>query len=293
MSYLLGVLIAISAGMAANIGILLQKKAVNELSEGEKIGVNLFKKPLWLLGFVIGTILGATLFFLANTPQWGVGPALVPGLAASGYILLTIGSIKLLKEEVTRQDVVGIILMIGGITFLGFSQLEIKIEDPSILNTEFLIRATIYTISLFSLAISCQILQRAREKYRGIFLAIFSGSMFMTSNLWVAIVMGLFAPVLGAGQYIPLFTVTCIILIVTNVYGIFKIQQAFQHGDASKLIPVQQAPVQVGPILVYFVIFMWSAPKIYSLPFIISGVILILSSSIFLARRQAQLEKIK
>lgn len=291
--YLLGVFIAISAGIASHIGLLLQKKAINELSKGEGIGRSLLKKPVWVLGIFIGSILAAVLFFLANTPEWGVGAGLVPGLSAFGLIIMAIGSIKLLHERLNRYDLVGIGLMIGGIAFLGFSQLEIKITNPSIFDTAFLIRASIFTLVLVSISLFCHFYQRKNERYRGFLLTIFSGSMFATSNLWVAVVMGLFGPVFGSGQYLGLFAVTCIILIVTNVLGVFKMQQAFQHGDASKLIPVQQAPIQIGPVFVYFVIFIFIPPYVFSFPFMLGGVILVLTSSMFLAKRQAQLEAIK
>ncbi len=290
--YLLGVFIAISAGIAANIGMLMQKKAINELPKGETIGKKLLRNPIWVLGIFIGVILGAVLFFLANTPEWGVGAGLVPGLSAFGLIILAIGSLKILNERINRQDVLGILLMIGGITLLGFSELEIKIDTGS-LELGFFLRATIFSTILVSIALFCHFFQRKNERHRGLFLAIFSGSMFAASNLWVAVVMALFGPVFGAGQYLGLFAITCVILIVTNVLGIFKLQQAFLHGDVSRLVPVQLVPIQVGPVFVYFVIFMLAPPKSYSLPVMIVGVILILVSSIFLARRQAQLEEIK
>ena len=291
--YLLGVFIAISAGIASNFGMLLQKKAINELPKGEKIGRKLLKNPIWVVGIFIGVILGAMLFFLANTPQWGVGAGLVPGLSAFGLIILAIGSTKILNERINRQDVLGILLMIGGITLLGLSELEIKIDNLSSLDLGFFIRATLFTTIFVSISLFCHYFQRKNEQYRGLFLVIFSGSMFAASNLWVAVVMSLFGPVFGAGQYIGLFAITCIILIITNVIGIFKLQQAFLHGDVSKLVPVQLVPIQIGPIFVYFVIFTLVPPQIYSLPFLIVGVFLILVSSTFLARRQAQLEEIK
>ena len=77
------------------------------------------------------------------------------------------------------------------------------------------------------------------------------------------------------------------------ILGIFKIQQAFQHGQASSLIPIQQVPIQLGPIFVYFSIFMLTPPQIYSFPFMLIAVGCIILSSFLLAQRQAQLEEIK
>ncbi len=293
LNYLIGVFLAVGAGISNNIGLLLQKKVVNELPEGEKVGRNLLKKPLWILGLSFELVLGTTFFLLAFTPKWGIGAALVPGLMAAGLIVLAIGSIKLLKESVTKQDVLGILLMIVGIAFLGFSELEIKVENPEVFDANLLSRAAIFTIVFIAISLFCQVFQGRQKKYQGILLAIFSGAMFATSNFWVQPLMALFGVVFGAGQYIGFFLITITILILTNIFGIFKIQQAFQHGHASKLIPIQQLPIQIGPIFIYFAIFMWMAPKVYSLPFMIIAVTLVIASSFLLARRQAQLEEIK
>ena len=116
--------------------------------------------------------------------------------------------------------------------------------------------------------------------------------MFSLSNFWVAPLITLMALAFG-GQYILFFIIAIVILLAVNVLGIFKIQQSFQHGQAANLIPIQQVPIQITPIFVYFAIFLLTPPTILSLPFMIGGIALIIISSFLLAKRQAQLEEIK
>lgn len=289
--YLIGVLLAVGAGCCNNVGLLLQKKVVNELPEGEKVGRNLLKKPLWILGLCFELVFGTTLFLLANSSAIGIGPSLVPGLMASGLIVLAIGSIKMLKESVKKEEIIGISLMIAAIALLGFSQLETHITEANLVDMGFIMRVVIFTAIFVSIALSCQIVQRKTAKWRGVLLAIFSGCMFATSNFWVAPLIGIFE--FGFLSYVLLFVVTCLMLVIVNIFGIFKIQQAFQHGQASNLIPIQQVAIQIGPIFVYFAIFMVIPPNLYGLPFMLIGVALIIISSFLLAKRQGQLEEIK
>ena len=52
-NYLLGIIFALIAGIATFLGIVLQKKVLNQLLEGKKVGKHLFKEPIWVLGLFI------------------------------------------------------------------------------------------------------------------------------------------------------------------------------------------------------------------------------------------------
>ncbi len=288
-TYLIGVLCAIGSGILNNLGTVVQKKVVNELPEGEKIGRNLLKSPMWLFGLVLQFALGTVLFLIAIDI---IGVALTPGLMAAGLIFLAIGSVKILGEHLKKQEVIGIILMVVAITILGFSELETTITPIELSNTNFIVRTTVFTLILWGLAIFCELYQRRRAKYRGISYAVYSGSMLAMTNFWVAPLMGTIGLVFG-GQFIVWFVLACVILVITNYLAIFKLQQAFQHGQAANLIPIQQVPIQIGPVFVFFYIFMGIPPYHYSLPFMIIAVAMIIVSSFLLGQRQAKLEEIK
>ncbi len=291
--YYMGISFAILSGIINNFGIILQKKVVNEIRAEVKFGRALIKNPLWLLGLMMQLGIGAILFLLA---QVYIGPALIPGLMASGLIILAIGSVKIIGETLKRDEIIGILLMIGAIFLLGISGLSIDISEQNLLDLMFLFRIIIFTSIIIISAIICEILQRKIEKYSGILLSIFSGLMFSLSNFWVSLLLGtiinVFQGIYSLGELI-LFICSSLILIATNFVGILKIQESFKVAQASNMIPIQQVPIQITSIFIYLLIFLLQPPSIMSIIFLILGIFLILISSFLLGKRQAQLEKIK
>ncbi|NVM02259.1 MAG: hypothetical protein HWN67_07975 [Candidatus Helarchaeota archaeon] len=115
MNYWLGVFFAVLSGVLANIGTVLQKKVVNEVSDEAKFFRSLIKKPLWVLGLLMGLTIGAVFYMLA---QMYIGPTLTPGLMAVGLIVLAIGAVKIVGEELKFSEIIGILLMIVAIALL-------------------------------------------------------------------------------------------------------------------------------------------------------------------------------
>jgi len=292
-NYFIGVLLAIGAGILNNLGTLVQKKVINTLPVGENVNRKLLKNPLWMFGLLLQLAFGTAFFLLAIDI---IGPALTPGLMAAGLIVLAVGAVKLIGEKLKRAEYLGIVLMIIAIALLGFSRLDITQPELYLPDTGFQIRITIFSIILVIIALFCEMIQRKNARYRGLYLAIFSGCMFALSNFWVSPLVAVIADVFkGVFQSIELifFIIAAIILCITNFFGILKIQQAFQYGQASNMIPIQQTPIQITPIFVYFAVFLLIPLEFYSIPLMIVGVVFIIVSSFLLAKRQAQVEKIK
>ncbi|MFX1260013.1 MAG: hypothetical protein ACFFAN_19360 [Promethearchaeota archaeon] len=137
LSYFLGVLFAIFAGFIINIGVLLQKKIINKNKNELKFMVSLVKNPLWIFGILLQIVIGGLIFYLIAIIF--IGPALVPGLMASGLIILSLGSVKLLNEKVEKKEIIGTGLMIIGIFLLGLNQLTIHVSSFNMLDNSFLI----------------------------------------------------------------------------------------------------------------------------------------------------------
>jgi len=291
--YWMGISFAILSGIINNFGIILQKKVVNEIRVEVKFGRALIKNPLWLLGLMMQLGIGTIFFLLA---QVYIGPALIPGLMASGLIILVFGSVKIIGETLKKDEIIGILLMIGAIFLLGISGLSIDISEQNLLDMMFLFRIIIFSLIVFISSIICEIFQRKIEKYSGILLSIFSGLMFSLSNFWVSLLLGtiinVFQGIYSLGELI-LFISSSLILIATNFIGILKIQESFKVAQASNMIPIQQVPIQITSIFIYLLIFLLQPPSIMSIIFLILGILLILISSFLLGKRQAQLEKIK
>lgn len=290
--YWFGVLCAVVSGLFSNFGIILQKKVVNELPSKEKLMKSLIRNKIWIAGLLTNFAIG-TIFYLFA--QALIGPALIPGLMASGLIILAMGSVYILKEGLEYKEIFGIILMIIAIFFLGLSELSIAIREENMLDTYFLIRVFIFTITLIIISLISEFIKKRFDFYKGIALAIFSGNMFGLSNLWVSILIGTIGKVFNGivlWNELLLFIVSSIILILTNTLGVMKMQEAFTIGKASNLVLIQQVPIQTSPIIIYFFVFLSAPPNIYSVILLLLSIIFITSSSYLLGRRQVKIEKI-
>lgn len=292
--YTIGVTFAIISGIINNLGAVLQKKVVNDKSdEDSKLMKNLIKSPLWLIGLLMQLAIGSVFFILA---QLYIGPALIPGLMAAGLIVLIIGSVYIVGESLKKVEIIGILLMILGITFLGFSELSIDIVNTNLMDLAFVINVVVFTVVFSLIAIICEIIAKKDKRLFGILLAISSGCMFGLSNFWISPLMSVFAKVFEEtaswGELIW-FISAAIILPLVNLIGIARIQTAFTKGQASNLIPIQQVPIQISPIIVYFFVFLLATSSIISTIYMLVGIFLIILSSFLLGRRQTQMDEIK
>jgi hypothetical protein len=290
--YWVGVLLAIGCGIANNIGTLLQKMVVNEHKNDKEFMKHLVKNGKWLFGLILQMAIGAVFFMLA---QIYLGPALIPGLMAAGLIVLAIGSVKIIHETLKLDEIIGIFVMIGGITLLGFSGLAIDLVTTNLLDTAFVLRITFFTLLFVVLMVVFYIAGKKIERFRAILYSIVSGFMFAVSNYWISPLMAVIGKVF-AGNFVPgelvYFVLASIILPLTNILGIGVLQKAFLTGQASNLVPIQQVPVQIAPIGVYFYLFLLPAPSTLAIVLGAGGIVLILISSFILARRQVAIENI-
>ncbi len=285
--YLLGVIMAILSGIANNYGTVLQKKVVNEHKNDEEFLKNIAKDKTWLLGLILQLAIGSVFFMVA---QILIGPALVPGLMAAGLIVLAIGSVRILGETLKRDEYIGIIVMIMGILLLGMSELSIPTE--TLVLTDYVFTMSAFTVILVLSAIACKVAAKKINRVKALLLAIFSGFMFSLSNFWISPLMTVFEQMTFTPGYIAIFIIASVILVLSNIFGITELQKAFTSGQASNLIPVQQVPIQITPIFVYFLVFLQTALPM-AFVYISIGVALIIISSFLLGKRQAQMEEIQ
>jgi hypothetical protein len=292
--YTLGVILAILSGIAHNIGLLLQKKVVNQIATDRKgFFSKLIRHPVWLAGFFVHMGLGTALFLLA---QAQLGPALIPGLMAFGLLVLVFGSLWILEERLGLAEISGIILLITAIALLGLSRLTIDVRQFDVLAGSFLIRSSLFSAIVGGLILILEIAQKRMRRNRGSALALSSGLFYVLSNFWVGPFMGAVLRVFEGIFTLPvlgLFGVCSAILVVTNLYGIGKIQLAFRIANASLAMPIQQIPIQTAPAIVYLFVFGLAPPSAASVLMFCFAIVLIIGSSFVLARRQAALEAIR
>ena len=290
--YWIGVFLAILGGCSHYLGLILEKYVINKMPVELKLMKTLIKEPLWLFAIFIRFGIGSLLFIFA---QIIIGPAITPGLMASGLIILAIGSIKILGEKLNYMEIAAIIVMIIAVTFIGLSGLSIEIGEENLLDSTFLVRMFISTGILALIAIIFQIIQGKIPQFKVMLLALISGLMLSLNNFWITPFIWSLGKMFEGYFYLEaflLFLISCVILITANIYSVIKMSQAFRSGKASFLAPIQNVPVQLTPSILYFFVFMMIISTITSIIFFILGVALIISSSFILGKRQAQIENI-
>lgn len=296
MSYLLGVSLAVASGLLNNVGSLLQKKVVNDIPQEareKRFFRTLVRNPLWFTGLVLQLVFGS-IFFMAA--QLYIGPALIPGLMATGLIVLAVGSVWLIGESLRAQETAGILALMAGIAMLALSGLVIDVPSYDFLDPGFITRIAVFTAGLAILMLVFSVLRHRWSRTAAVSLAVISGLCFAMSNYWIGVLMGTISNVFEGTSVIPeliLFGGSSAILVLTNIFGISTLQTAYKTGQVNLLIPIQQVPVQTTPGLVYLLVFLLPPPDLLSVILFFSGVALIIVSSFLLARRQVAIESIK
>ncbi|NHJ05216.1 MAG: hypothetical protein EAX90_10350 [Candidatus Heimdallarchaeota archaeon] len=291
---ILGIILALTGGIANNTGALLQKYAINKIPKEERgkgFFKKLFKNPYWVIGLLLIMVASGALISLA---QVYIGGALIPGLCAVGMIVLTIGAVKLLKEKLRLSEYLGIFLMIIGIVLIGLSSLEITDEDMiNLTDTNFNIRLAIYSVVFFVLWITSRQLGKRLEKGKTVFLALGASFPFALSNAWLQPFIFILREFINGNFsiiYLILFIIGIFIIAVINILGIAHVQDAFKHGDASKIYPISAIPQQIAPTILYYGIYLKASPLSYSIYLLSVGILIILLAGFLLGRKQGQLE---
>jgi drug/metabolite transporter (DMT)-like permease len=174
--FLLGLAAAIVAAILFNVGIALQaiEARRSPKSLGLKVGLlgHLLRRPLWLLGGVLGIIgFGPQLIGLAYAPFAVVQTALTAGLA----LLLFIAT-RYLGERVDRIALTGVALLIAGVALVSWGAPPHSETHRAALGPILVVAATAV------IAFSPFFLRRFGIEH-GLLLAIASGIGFAGTNI--------------------------------------------------------------------------------------------------------------
>lgn len=285
-SYWLGVIAAVSAGVAFNIAVLMQKLAIMRTDGGAGLIRRLIRSPLWLAGFALQFLVGMPLNVLA---QAMIGPAILPGLMATGLIALAIGASKLAGERLKPGELVGIALVMASAALFGLSRMSVDLSEIDLFDPAFVLRLGEFTASVAALSFACNALQKAKGHLRGMLRILNSGLLLSQSNLWLGVLMALL-PRLSSGKLSIaglLYTaLASTIVFAGSMLGISETQHALSCGDVSKLMPIQYLPSQVLPIAVYFVVFSLHPKSISQLLLALAGIVCVITGAALLAKRQ-------
>jgi hypothetical protein len=289
--YLSGVALGIMGGVLTQFGQLLEKRAVNQFrKDSQEYGFfrRLIKSPTWLSGVFFGLGGGTVAYMLAQSL---IGPALTPGLMASGLVVLAVGSVRMNRETLNASEIVGIVLMILGILSLGLSGLAINSAQVRITlaSQSALRRIAIFTVSFFTMSIITRSLASHIKDRRGMLIALANGFLSCLSDFWINPLLALIVIVLyghGTLADVIIFTIASFILVMVASIVTWQNQLAFKVAQASNIVPVAQVPIQIAPILVYFFIFALTPPNSISVVYILTGTILTIVAGFLLGRRR-------
>jgi uncharacterized membrane protein len=294
-SYELGILCGILAGVGNFMGQILQKKAINDMPQ-EKRDVNLMKSLIrnktWLSGILLMIVFSTVFMFIA---QQAIGAALLPGLMASGFIVLAIGSATILKENLKIKEILAIIMLIVAVVLISYSGLVIESNMTYFDDSNFFIRIVLFSLLFLTLWFSLFFWGKKATKSKSIFLALGTGFPFVLNNIWMGPLTASIGPALsGSGTAITsvVFLISVLVVVVANILGLGHYQYALNAGNASIVVPIQQMPQQIAPIIIYYLIYQFASPTVYSFVLLLIGIILISLAAFLLASRQVTLEKL-
>ena len=299
MRYALGVAAAIIAGLAFNVGLLIQKAAVGRAPRDRPLMRSLLKSPLWISGFALQFILGTPLYTLSVGL---IGPAIVPGLMSIGLIVLASGAVLVQKERLALKEIVGIVLVVLAVALFGFTRLSIDVHAVSMKDPGLLARAGLFSGVLLAIALVCAEAARrliagaravnaaARVESSAALHAARAGVWYNLGNLGLGFITAGLAR-FGAGTFDPgeiaVFLAAVSLTVAGNMYGIVATQHALVLGRAAVAIPLQNAVTQVLPVFVFFLVYHPYVPSAESLAFLGAAGVLLLTGIVLLTGRLA------
>ena len=122
-------------------------------------------------------------------------------------------------------------------------------------------------------------------------MGVSNGFPYAISNFWISPLVAVIFLVLngkGSTSQIVIFVLASVILVGTNVIGMWQTQECFRYGQASNIICVRQVSIQTAPLFVYFYVFALKTPGRASIAYMLSGVALIIISGFLLGRRREE-----
>lgn len=281
---ILGVFLALLAGLMFTVGAIYQKKGVQSLPAIQMTNVGsitpMLKSRTWLFGTVVGTLGGLPYFF----SQILIGIAYAQLLIADGLILLALMASRMLKEPLGKMEYLGLSLITAGIIFLGLAQLQppgVILADPTFVMDVLIFYAPFWVAIAVGL-----VFYKLSNFGAGKILAALSGIIFGCGAG--------FSQIGGLGLkegnwFIMVFGF--VVLIGGTVLGTLVANVAFQREKAVVVIPVQAAGNYLIPVVAGLLLFqqvflsidtgIWFWPAVAS---IMVGVFL-------LARIQAKMEQ--
>lgn len=273
----LGLLAAVAASVAYNVGIVLQAADARRepATEGLRLSLlgHLIRRRRWIAGFLLGGVgFGLQVAALALVPFVVVQP-----LLAAGLLLMLYLGVRMLGERVGLAEVIGVIGITAGIGLLAWGTpagTETVTSDAALLS----VLGTMTAVSLAPFAL------RGRGRLdSSSFVILASALAYGASNIAAKLVSDSVA-----GSAWLLVAVWLAVAAATGVVALTTEMTALQRRPATFVVPVSFAiqtfmPIALEPI---YLTAQWGSAALGGVP-LLAGLAMVLLGAVAVARTQA------
>jgi drug/metabolite transporter (DMT)-like permease len=282
--YVLGITAGILSGIVFAAASVIQKKAVNTVDPAEPLIRKLIRSPLWLMTLALTFFVGTPLNFACYA---AIGPTLPPALGAIGLVAVPVLARMVVKERPRLREYLGAGAVAAGVVLMTLAGLSLNPEGMDWLEPSFLLRAASSLGGVLFFALALFALGKRVSALAGFFFALSAGCGFALSNSLITPIAGQVWNFIadgfdGGGFAIAISVGACLLAI--NVAAIALSQFALRKGKATNIIPLQQVPVQLIPILLHVALYRQAISADGILP-LVCGVLLLLAGVLALGEK--------
>lgn len=238
-----GILFGIMASCTLNLGKALQKQGIKLFERQRMESVERARKGvIWTIGSVLSLI--QPVFQITGQTILGAPATVYSAMMGTGIVVVLVYSWKVLKEPVSRTEVLGSLLIIAGTTVFGIASIFVPIPPSRSLNVTGFVTALVVVGATFGVlaAISFKV-----RPFWGLIWGIIAGSCGGMDNVFKAMsrdTSGIdLGPFSGFGS--PLFYIS----FGLGIGAFFLTQVAYAHGKAITVVPAYMAFYIVLPLV--------------------------------------------
>ncbi len=286
--YLLGVLAGILSGIVFTASSILQKRAINAIGDTAPFFLNLARSPLWLLGFALSFAIGAP---LSMASYMAIGPTIPPALGSLGLAAVPVLARLFLGERPAALSYAGAAAVALAVACIGLSGMAIAPEGINWLDPGFLLRAAAAFGSVLLVAAACLGSGLLPRGAGAMPLALAAGAFQAVANALMAPIAGQLGLLVSGNLGLAGFLIAglaSIALASVNLGAIAVAQLALRKGTAAMVVPIQQLPIQLTPLVFHAVLYRGGFGAAGKAALLGSGLVLLIAGSFALGRGKAK-----
>lgn len=227
-----------------NVGMGMQKLAVNNIPVAEPRSRKSMFMAVWMIGLLLQgvvVVLSAKALSIGNASTLG-------GFAGFGLVALAVFSHLVLKEKILKQELLGMMIIIAGTAMLGFFSHG---HQGGISGFEQR-RMTLFLVACTAVsAVAVVFMLRDIQSYGGVVLGTISGAAGGLGMIFLKIVVSHFKGMGGAGLHIA--AILCDpyvwLAVVGGLGSVALVQIGYKYGKAIQVVPGFSSMIVIMPAL--------------------------------------------